>query len=173
MDFTDKYLKNNKHLLLYKSSGREDSVILARSGIEIVFPIENSYLMNQLLPGFGADGKDYDFTAYDRSLDSTWLDPRRVEMILMRLKYPVDMTEERQNVLRKRIIDQLPKILERIAKADDMRVLRLLCEQSIFTKENVGSCVEILGSAGAREMMAELMNWKNRTFGSSEFDFTL
>ncbi|MCC6093404.1 MAG: hypothetical protein LIV24_00005 [Eubacterium sp.] len=138
-----------------------------------MFPVENSYMMRELLEGFGKNGREYDFTVYDQILDRTWMDARRAEMILMRLKYPLDLSPAKAEEYRNRISQKLQEILKRIAADRNFTVLELLAEEGFFTSGNVEGCIETLRSAGGREMMLWLMNWKNQHFGSDTFDFSL
>ncbi|MGN0363136.1 MAG: hypothetical protein ACI4ET_09880 [Bilifractor sp.] len=172
----DKYLKNDPILLKY-ARGVEpegsDRIRLMHSDTVIVFPVENSYMMRELLEGFGKNGREYDFTAYDQILDRTWMDARRAEMILMRLKYPLDLSPAKAEEYQERVAQKLQEILKRIVTDRNFTVLKLLAEEGFFTSENVESCIATLRSAGGKEMMLWLMNWKNQHFGSDTFDFTL
>lgn len=172
----DKYLKKDALLLKYARSAGEnetDRIKLQNSGTILVFPVENTYMMNDLLTGFGRNGKEYDFSVYDRVLDRTWMDSRRVEMILMRLKYPEDLAPEKAAEYRGRINAKLEEVLRHLAADRNLPVLKLLAEEGFFNAENIEGCIETLERAGEREMMLWLMNWKNQEIGSDAFDFSL
>lgn len=149
-----------------------DRLTICSTGAVIIFPVENPSLTGRLMDGFGQNGKAYDYRAYDRSLDSTWLDARRIGMILMRLKYPVDLSFAREQQLRLRLSSQLEKILRRIAAGDSAEDLELLCEMGFITDENGEACVRIMRDTGKRELMVRLMNWKHAELHTA-FDFSL
>ena len=151
---------------------KTDRLTICRTGAVIIFPVENPSLTGRLMDGFGQNGKAYDYHAYDRSLDSTWLDARRIGMILMRLKFPVDLSFAREQQLRFRISSQLEKVLRRIAAGDSTEDLELLCEMGFITDENGEACVRIVRDTGKREMMVRLMNWKHAELHAA-FDFSL
>lgn len=172
----DKYLKRDAILLKYAHSVSDrdtDRIKLQNSDTVLVFPVENTYMMNDLLTGFGRNGKEYDFSVYDRVLDRTWMDSRRVEMMLMRLKYPEDLSPEKAEEYRTRIREKLEEILRHLAADRNLPVLKLLAEEGFFNAENIEGCIKTLERAGEREMMLWLMNWKNQEIGSDTFDFSL
>lgn len=150
-----------------------ETVTLEKTGTRIVLPTENPYLMIDLMAGFGKNGKLYDFSTYDDSLDSTWLDARRIEMICTRLLYPEDLDADKAEELRGRITRKLDEILKTLASSRNMRVLKLIAECGFFKNDNVDICIARFQQLGEREMMAWLMKWKDRTFGMEEFDFSL
>ena len=85
----------------------DDRAEIRDTGDTVIFPVENETLTDRLLTGFGKNGKAYDYTAYDRALDSAWISPRRAGLMMMRLRYPTDLTPEKQAELRQKISENL------------------------------------------------------------------
>ncbi len=150
-----------------------EKAVLEKTGTKIAFPVENSYLMKDLLKGFGRNGKQYDFSVYDRHLQTDYLNGRRVEMICCRLLYPQELPAEREAGLREFVADRMEKIVDVLAGENNIRVLGQLARAGFFTENNIQMHTEQLNRSGAREMMAFLMEYKNTHFPEKEFDFSL
>lgn len=150
----------------------DDRVVVRDTGATVIFPVENETLTERLLSDFGENGQDFSYREYDRALDSAWLSPRRVGMILMRLKYPVGLTGQQKQYLREKISAEMDKVLKRIAAENCTEDLELLCELGFFTADSVDHAISALREAGAHEMMVQLMNWKRENI-TAVFDFSL
>ena len=150
-----------------------EEVAFEADGSVIAFPAGNNYLLEDLLRGFGQNGRLYDFTAYDRSLESSWLDACRIRMICTRLLDPRDMPEDVQARHRERLLEKLPQILKTLAAAQDQGTLGKLVRLGIVGEENADMCIGVLRGTEAKEMMLWLMDWKQANLGETEFDFSL
>ena len=150
----------------------DDRAEIRDTGDTVIFPVENETLTDRLLTGFGKNGKAYDYTAYDRALDSAWISPRRAGLMMMRLRYPTDLTPEKQAELRQKISENLEKVLKRTAAEKNQEVLGLLCDGGVFTADNIDDAVRTLRGTGCYEMMVMLMNWQKEHI-RSDFDYSL
>ena len=137
----------------------------------VIFPVENETLTDRLLTGFGKNGKAYDYMAYDRALDSAWISPRRAGMMMMRLRYPTDLTPEKQAELRQKISENLEKMIVKCTQKIQQRGFTL-CDGGVFTADNIDDAVRTLRGTGCYEMMVMLMNWKKEHI-RSDFDYSL
>ncbi|MGI6117769.1 MAG: leucine-rich repeat protein [Bilifractor sp.] len=141
----------------------------------ICFPQSDSYLLKTLLKQFGAGGRLYDFSESDRILLSRHINPDRVRMMCARLEYPTALTDENRTKFRSAISEKLPEIIAMIAKSNDTELLKQLEKLDFITGERIDRLIDIAGDVrtGRKEVLAELMDFKNRSLGNSEFDFSL
>ncbi len=145
-------------------------------GLEICFPQTDTYLLKGLLRQFGVNGKLYDFRFCDRELQSLHVNTDRVRMICSRLEYPVDLAEETAAAFRTILSGHIREIIAMLAKENNTRLLKKLESLGMVTDENADSLIGAASEAAsgsAKEVMAELMDYKHRALAPREFDFSL
>ena len=137
------------------------------------FALHNDFMRTQHLACFGNGGKVFDFAEYDRMLDYGYLDEDRIEMILLRLKYPAGLIKEMREQYEGKLIEKLEEVLKNLSAAGNFRALKLMTESGLLDEENTGRAIEIFGEIQDEEMKATIMEYKNRVFGRTEDDFEL
>jgi hypothetical protein len=145
------------------------------AGLEIYFPKMDTYLLKGLLRQFGANGKRYDFSLYDRELQSFHINTDRVRMICGRLEHPVDLPGATAATFRKILAGQICRIITMLAKENDTELLKRLESLGMVTDENVDLLIDAASDAAgtsAKEVLAELMDYKHRALAPHEFDFS-
>ncbi|BAK47927.1 hypothetical protein CXIVA_19600 [Clostridium sp. SY8519] len=150
-----------------------ETVFFQAAEMEIFFPSIHPYLLKNALKGFGANGKLYDFSFYDRVLEDPSLNPEKVRMILCRLKYPENLPETVRETYIENLSEHVEQIAARQAEKKDLDGLKQMAEQGFFTAANVDRVIEILNRAHWQEGLTAVMNYKNDTIGNQAFDFSL
>ena len=169
----------------------------------VYFPQSDSFLLKNLLKGFGRNGKQYDFTTYDEVLQERHLNPERVRMVCSRLDNGTDLPEGRHAVLWASVLGRMEEIVQMTARRNDLELLKKLAGHGFVTEQNIDRLIRVAngekpagaaaegmqaarlngrpvspadtaGNAGIqREVLAWLMDYKNRTFQKQAFDFSL
>lgn len=142
-------------------------------GFTMYFPSEHPYVLGQVLEGFGQNEKLFDFFWYDRVLLDDALNVEKAKMIVYRLRYPRDLSEETMEAFRGRLSEKLAVFTEQLGERQELETLQWMTELGFYTKENTDDLIELLNRAGHREAMAVLMDYKNRELGNDAFSFEL
>lgn len=144
--------------------------------LKLRFPRSDTYLLKGLQKQFGANGKLYDFTFCDQSLIDRHINTDRVRMMCSRLEYPVDLSDETAASFRKILSGHMEEIVGLLAKENDTELLKMLESLGMVTDANIDRLIDrassMKGTSG-KEVLAELMDYKNRALNVREFDFSL
>ena len=138
------------------------------------FGDEDRFTKESFLECFGKKGKIYDFDVLDNFLLEQYLTPGRIRMICTRLKYPLDLTEEKRTGFVGRIENELYKGVEMLSETKDIQTIEAMGELGFFTDDNIDEIIEMMGKGDKKELTAWFMSYKNRSLKSKGgFDFML
>lgn len=118
-------------------------------------------------------GHLYGYDKYDAQIDFLKLCAEKVKMICCRLTYPVEVSPGRAAAWKEYLTEHMDQVMELIAQTEDMISLKALLQLEVFTADSVEQAIEICNSRGKSTLTGELMDYKNRIFGNTEFDFSL
>ena len=132
---------------------------------DIFFGDEDQFTVEKFVQGFGRDGKLFDYTEYDEFLTKQYLTEPRIRMICSRLKNPVGIDEDVRNLLKRRLGDSMPEVIELLAVEHNCATLGDIGELGLFTAENIDEYIGLAGKLEEKEMTAWFMSYKNRNIG--------
>lgn len=121
----------------------------------------------------GETGYRYDYQEYD-NLWSTYLYVQdQAGMASFRLKYPRELSPEKEKFYRDWLAAHLKEVVEDIAAREDRELLAELSEISFFDDGTIDAAIDILNLKGKTELLGFLMEYKQKNLEVEEFDFSL
>ena len=147
-----------------------------------VRPLRQEYTAMHAPNGTGGqdpsgDGKRqpciYDYTKYDKLIETWSQILERCRMACFRLKYPLELDEELQSKYRNLILEKLTEILVDISEREDLEYLAELAGLGIFTSDNIDGAIDVVSRCRKAKLTGYLMDYKQEHLEASEFDFSL
>ena len=147
------------------------TVVIGRTGEEILFPYRHAYYESTLLEGFGLNGRFYDYREYDRFLLMDHMTREKLRMTCRRLDDGTDLSREKREKICSFMIRFMPKTAEFIAAANDIEGFRMLQDHGFVKEEHRDTLIDIF----SRNEAGELMNLLLAGFrgNADEFDFSI
>ncbi len=157
-----------------------EEITLKESGTTLYIPGQPVYRKDEVTALFyeerPAGGYLYDYAGYDELFDTYLNLPDKCGMACCRLKYPVQLTEERARFYREFLDTNLTGILKEVSKKQDMDLLVMLAELGVFNEDNIDESIDILSSSGQTKFTGYLLNYMKEHGGKKGFkgfDFSL
>lgn len=138
-----------------------------RSGQLLRFPGRlHQGLEERLLECIGHGGKAIDGEYYDQILQQPWLSAVRVRLYASRLRFPLELSPQRAERYRGILSAKLPEAVQLAGEAGDFETILALAETGLITRENCGSCLEILMRQQDHQPLQALMAYQQEHFGA-------
>ncbi len=153
-----------------------EGICLKETGTDLYIPGQPIYRKDEVTALLRAErpegGTLFDYPGYD-ALFETYLNlPDRCGMACCRLKYPVQLSEERAAFYRDFLEKNLTGILQGIAQKQDMEQLVMLAGLGLFTEENLEIGLDVFAASGQTKMTAYLLNYGREHGEGGGFDFS-
>ena len=139
----------------------------------IWFPKDHAFYLKKLLEGFGKNGKLYDFDEYDRFLCGDHFNPQRIKMIRERIGRGYEISAEAAERLLDNLRSHPEEVLEAAAEKGSEETLEDLAAAGFFTEDNIDWFTDQINRTDRKDLLAWMMNYKNRNYKTVEFDFTI
>ncbi len=121
----------------------------------------------------GKEDVRYDYQEYDK-LWSTYLYVQdQAGMAAFRLKYPLELSDEKADFYRDWLEEHLTEVMEDLAAREDRERLSELTQIGYFHESNIEDALEILNAGGKTELLGFLMEYKQNNIATEDFDFSL
>ena len=147
-------------------------VYFEKNGYSYSFP-HHAFFNEELLKGFGRNGKLYDFEEYDRFLLRDHYNADRIRMICERIlqdwEIPADMKER----LKAHIKENMGEALKAAAAENAVFELKKMAEAGFFTEKNIDESIDMLNRTDSRELLTYLMDYKHENLKTHDFDFSI
>ncbi len=148
-------------------------VVFGTDGDSILCPSTHPYLQKQVLDGFGANGKLYDFSFYDRALSDEALSAAKMKMICFRLLHPEDLPEETAARYRRIVGGNLDYTIDLLMEQRDSLTIRMMAELGFFTADNIDHIIDRYAGSDDKDALAVLLDYRHEHLSQTGFDFSL
>ncbi len=150
-----------------------EEVVFGADEQKILCPAGHPYLQKQVLDGFGANGKMYDYRFYDRALDDEAVSAAKMKLICYRLLHPVDLPAEMEAHYRKVVGSNLDYTIDLLMEQHDSLTIRMMSELGFFTADNIDHVIDRYAGSEDKDALAVLMDYRHGHFTEDSFDFSL
>ncbi len=154
-----------------------EEIVLKESGTVLYIPGQPVYRKDEVTALFYEErpegGYLYDYEGYDELFETYLNLPDKCGMACCRLKYPLNLSEERARFYREFLDTNLTGILKEVSKKQDMDLLVMLAELGIFNEDNIDESIDILSGSGQTKFTGYLLNYMKEHGGKKGFDFSI
>ncbi len=121
----------------------------------------------------GNEDYRYDYRGYDALWSSYLYMEDQAGMACFRLKYPLELSDEKEQLYRSFLADHLTEVMEDVAVREDRERLAELTDIDYFNGDNIDNAIEVLNLHQKTELLGFLMEYKQNYLQTEEFDFSL
>lgn len=157
----------------------ENSNILAmnleQDDAKIYIPRTPVYRKDEITGLLGCEKSKYcyDYHKYDQLWNTYLYMEDQAGMASFRLKYPQDLSAEKEQFYRDWLFEHLGEVMEDVALREDRQRLAELSEIGYFTNETIDDAIEVLNVNQKTELLGFLMEYKQNYLEVEDFDFSL
>ena len=149
---------------------------IKRDGTVIYVPVNPVYRKPEILMllSENSDAHLFDYEGYDALIPTYRYTEDRVGMRLCRLKYPVDLSDDKRDEYMDWLDQNFKEMLDDIYTREDVGRLEELYEIGYLNSKRLDTAINILSPHGAASITGYLMELKNKSgYMDGGFDFSL
>ncbi|MBR3358599.1 MAG: leucine-rich repeat protein [Solobacterium sp.] len=170
------------HIGIYSLRDKEGYSIISRNGSSLSFRNEHGEIVGKAVLEIGGENKDaqfrcitsirskkhggFDFEQYDRSFEKLSMLGNQLEMALVRICYPYELSEEMEEVYRRFLILHSTFAGIELIDRNDIRSLKILENKKIFSAEEIKELLEYAQEQKRYDAVLELLNYQKTEFGT-------
>ncbi len=139
----------------------------------ILFPIFHEVLKEDMLKGFGRNGKLYSYKNYDQLLCKKYISSERVRMITNRLLHKRDLSTEYEQRYIEILLSQFEDTIRYILERNDLDSLQRMLDLSLINETNMDQCLRLIGETSNTQAIALVLEYKHTHMHEEAFDFSL